>query len=73
MVVAASIVVTIVGLGYPGVMSAFNPQPDPPGTEKFPPIGITGHRDRPAERGEHEILVRVQRKAVRRGAADLRQ
>ena len=40
-VVAASIVVTIVGLGYPGVMSAFNPQPDPPGTEKFPPIGIT--------------------------------
>ena len=40
-VVAASIVVTILGLGYPGIMSAFNPQPDPPGTEKFPPIGIT--------------------------------
>jgi hypothetical protein len=40
-VVAAAIVMTIVGLGYPGVMSAFNPQPDPPGTEKFPPLGIT--------------------------------
>jgi hypothetical protein len=40
-VVVAAIVVTIVGLGYPGVMGAFNPQPDPPGTEKFPPIGIT--------------------------------
>ena len=40
-VVSASIVMTIVGLGYPGVLRAFNPQPDPPGTEKFPPIGIT--------------------------------
>ncbi len=30
-----------VALRHPVVLNAFNPQPDPPGTQKFPPLSVT--------------------------------
>jgi hypothetical protein len=36
-----SVAVTVLAFGYPGLIRAFNPQPDPPGSQKLAPVGVT--------------------------------
>src|SRR6266567_3360085 len=38
-----SIAATVGALSYPGLIKAFNPQPDPPGTQRFAPLGVTAN------------------------------
>jgi hypothetical protein len=40
---AVSIAATVGALSYPGLIRAFNPQPDPPGTQRFGPLGVTAN------------------------------
>ena len=37
----AAITATALALGHPGLIRAFNPQPDPPGSQKLGPVGVT--------------------------------
>ena len=37
----AAIAATALALGHPGLIRAFNPQPDPPGSQKLGPLGVT--------------------------------
>jgi hypothetical protein len=38
-----SIAAVVVALGYPGLIRAFNPQPDPPGIQKICCLGVTAN------------------------------
>lgn len=38
-----SIAATVGALSYPGLIKAFNPQPDPPGTQKICCLGVTAN------------------------------
>ena len=38
-----SIAATVGALSYPGLIKAFNPQPDPPGTQRIGPLGVTAN------------------------------